>query len=56
MSIIWSTVWGILALTIMFITIKYYLPMLSKRVQMVASETFAISRDNDATISFRNIE
>lgn len=50
MSIIWSLIWGILALAIMSITIKYYLPMLSKCAQVVASEASANSEDNDVKI------
>lgn len=50
MSIIWSLIWGILALAIMSITIKYYLPMLSKRAQVRASEASANSEDNDVKI------
>lgn len=47
MSIIWGLIWGILALSIMSITIKYYLPMLSNRAQSMASEASANSEDND---------
>lgn len=47
MSIIWSVIWGILALAIMSITIKYYLPVLSKRAQVMASEASANSEDNE---------
>lgn len=50
MSIIWSVVWGILALAIMSITIKYYLPMLSKRTQVMASEAPANSKDNSDVV------
>lgn len=50
MSIIWSLIWGILALAIMSITIKYYLPMLSKRAQVMASEASVNSEDNDVKI------
>lgn len=46
MSIIWGIVWGILTLVIMSLTIKYYLPVLSKRSQMVASEVSSNSEDN----------
>lgn len=50
MSIIWSVIWGILALAIMSITIKYYLPVLSKRAQVMASEASANSEDNGVEI------
>lgn len=50
MSIIWSVIWGILALAIMSITIKYYLPVLSKRAQVMASEASANSEDNEVEI------
>ena len=49
MSIIWGLVWGILALAIMSITIKYYLPMLSKQSQVKTSEASVNSEDTDAT-------
>lgn len=48
MSIIWSIVWGILALAIMYITIKYYLPLLSKQNQVMASEASANPKSTDA--------
>lgn len=55
MSIIWSVVWGVLALAIMSLTIKYYLPVLSKRAQVMASEASANSEDNDTNeITIRN--
>lgn len=50
MSIIWSLIWGILALAIMSITIKYYLPVLSKRALVIASEASANSEDSEAKI------
>lgn len=50
MSIIWSLIWGILTLAIMSITTKYYLPILSKRAQVVASEASANSEDNGVKI------
>lgn len=49
MSIIWSLVWGVLALAIMSITIKYYLPMLTKRAQLITSEASANSVEKGAT-------
>lgn len=49
MSIFWSVVWGILALAVMSITIKYYLPLLSRRTQVMVSEASANSEGNDAT-------
>ena len=47
MSIIWSVVWGLLAFTIMSITIKYYLPWLSERAQVPASGAHASSGDSE---------
>lgn len=38
MSIIWSFVWGMLVFAAMLITIKYYLPRLSERARISASE------------------
>lgn len=47
MSVIWSFVWGILAVAVMSITMKYYLPLLSKRIPVTASEASARSEDAD---------
>ncbi len=38
-SIVWSILWGLMTLTIMILTIKYYLPKLESRVKGVGSET-----------------
>lgn len=50
MSIIWSVVWGLLALAIISITVKYYLPVLSKRTQVMTSEVPASSEDNGGVV------
>ncbi len=47
MSIVWSIVWGLVALVTMFCTIKYYLPILINRVPTMASEACADQEGND---------
>lgn len=47
MSVIWSIAWGILVVAVMSITIKYYLPLLSERLPVTASEVSAASGDAD---------
>ena len=39
MAYVWCIVWAVSTLFVMIVTIKYYLPILSKRVQAVDSET-----------------
>lgn len=55
MSIIWSLVWGLLTFAIMLITIKYYLPRLSERAKVSASEYPASTEYTvvNSEISFR---
>ena len=45
MSVIWSFVWGIMTFVIMKITVKYYLPRLSERLQVSASEAPVAFKD-----------
>lgn len=43
MSVIWSIVWGLMVLSVMLLTIRYYLPRLSERTRELASEAVASS-------------
>ena len=37
MSVFWGLVWGVITPAIMMLTMKYYLPVLSKRAQKAAA-------------------
>ncbi len=43
MSFVWSLVWGLAAIAVMSVTMKYYLPRLSERARLTTSEALARS-------------
>ena len=56
MEIIWSVIWGLMTPVIMFLTIEYYLPLLSRRVQESNSEAPALSARDEPETSVRSFE